>query len=269
MSVKNALCFFCTLQKSKMTKISNQRVLPLITKKRFCCPSLFFNLVCIEYEASFGILLFLCVFNTLCVHTLSAVLGNEHQRVLIWCTWMGECACTRAYVCSVLICFNVCVCLCLGAYVHIGVCVYMWVCTAWDSEIESLTSLDASLIELDRRKTRHRRRETAALAPSKSCLLPCHANLHASSASLKHGLRLLFEWSSFLAHWRVVISHAIVKIRCKKETVESWQKLTTARKGSHTFVLLHSFSFIFSLPRFVLRRSKCSEWLLLGVATTN
>ena len=58
--------------------------------------------------------------------------------------------------------------------------------TAWDSEIESLTSLDASLIELDRRKRRHR--VSVALAPSKSCLLPCDANLHASSASLKHGL---------------------------------------------------------------------------------
>ena len=60
--------------------------------------------------------------------------------------------------------------------------------TAWDSEIESLTSLDASLIELDLRKTRRRHRVTAALAPSKSCLLPDNANLHASSASLKHGL---------------------------------------------------------------------------------
>ena len=69
--------------------------------------------------------------------------------------------------------------------------------TAWDSEIESLTSLDASLIELDRRKTRRRHRVTAALAPSKSCFLPCNAKLHASSASLKHGLRhrrlLFFE----------------------------------------------------------------------------
>ena len=60
--------------------------------------------------------------------------------------------------------------------------------TAWDSEIESLTSLNPSLIELDRRKTRRRHRVTAALAPRKSCFLPCNANLHASSASLKHGL---------------------------------------------------------------------------------
>ena len=60
--------------------------------------------------------------------------------------------------------------------------------TAWDSEIGSLTSLDASLIELDRGKTRRRHQETVALAPSKSCLLPCDANLHARSASLKHGL---------------------------------------------------------------------------------
>ena len=38
-------------------------------------------------------------------------------------------------------------------------------CTSRDSEIESLTSLDASLIELDCRKTRRRHRVTAALAP--------------------------------------------------------------------------------------------------------
>ena len=42
--------------------------------------------------------------------------------------------------------------------------------TASESEIESLTLLDASLIELDRRKTRRRHRLTAALAPSKSKL---------------------------------------------------------------------------------------------------
>ena len=45
--------------------------------------------------------------------------------------------------------------------------------TAWDSEIESLTSLNPSLIELDHRKTRRRHRVTAALAPKKSCFLPC------------------------------------------------------------------------------------------------
>ena len=55
--------------------------------------------------------------------------------------------------------------------------------TAWDSEIESLTSLNPSLIELDCRKTRRRHRVTAALAPRKSCFLPCNANLHAISAS--------------------------------------------------------------------------------------
>ena len=101
-------------------------------------------------------------------------------------------------------------------------------CTAWDSEIESLTSRNPSLIELDRRKTRRRHRVTAALAPRKSCFLPCNANLHASSASLKHGLSppSFFEWSSFLAHRLVVITHAIVKLRCKKGTVESWQQST-------------------------------------------
>ena len=41
--------------------------------------------------------------------------------------------------------------------------------TAWDSEIESLTSRNPSLIELDRRKTRRRHRVTAVLAPRKSC----------------------------------------------------------------------------------------------------
>ena len=45
--------------------------------------------------------------------------------------------------------------------------------TAWDCEIESLTSVDASLIEPDRRKTRRRHRVTAALASSRTCLLPC------------------------------------------------------------------------------------------------
>ena len=97
----------------------------------------------------------------------------------------------------------------------------MCVCTAWDSEIELLTSLNPSLIELDRRKTRRRHRVTAALTPRKSCFLPCNADLHASSASLKHGLPQpsFFEWCSFLAHRLVVITHAIVKLRCKKETV--------------------------------------------------
>ena len=51
---------------------------------------------------------------------------------------------------------------------------YMIKSTAWDSEIESLTSLNPSLIELDRRKMRRRHRVTAALAPRKSCFLPCH-----------------------------------------------------------------------------------------------
>ena len=76
-----------------------------------------------------------------------------------------------------------------------------------------------------------------------------------------------FEWSILLAHQLVVITLAIVKIRCKKETVESWQQST--RKGAHAFVFSFSFPFIFPLLWFVLWRSKCSEWLLLGVATTN
>ena len=51
-----------------------------------------------------------------------------------------------------------------------------------------------------------------------------------------------------------MIIHAIVKLRCKKET---------ARIRDLVFL-----SFIFRLSWFVLRRSKCSEWLLLSVATT-
>ena len=38
--------------------------------------------------------------------------------------------------------------------------------------------------------------------------------------------RSFFEWSSFLAHRLVVITHAIIKLRCKKETMESWQQST-------------------------------------------
>ena len=64
-----------------------------------------------------------------------------------------------------------------------------------------------------------------------------------------------------------MITHAIVKIRCKKETMESWQQST--KKGEHAFVFSFSFSFIFSPLWFFLRISKCSEWLVLGVATTN
>ena len=40
-------------------------------------------------------------------------------------------------------------------------------------------------------------------------------------------------------------------------------------KRPHAFVFSFSSSFIFPLLWFVLRRSKCSEWLLLGEATTN
>ena len=66
------------------------------------------------------------------------------------------------------------------------------------------------------------------VGPEKELFLPSNANLHASSASLKHGLPppSFFEWSSFLAHRLVMITHAIVKLRCKKETVESWQQST-------------------------------------------
>ena len=56
---------------------------------------------------------------------------------------------------------------------------------------------------------------------------------------------LFFEWSSFLAHRLVVIPHAIIKIRCKKEAMESWQQST--RKGQKEIVFSFSFSLIFPL----------------------
>ena len=82
--------------------------------------------------------------------------------------------------------------------------------------------------------------------------------------------RLLFSNEfSFLAHRLVVITHAIVKIRCKKETTESWQQST--RKGPNTYSCSR-FPFL-SFPSVVVHSSKIkvlgSEWLLLGVATTN
>ena len=133
--------------------------------------------------------------------------------------------------------------------------------TAWDSEIESLTSLNPTLIELDRRKMRRRHRVTAALAPRMSCFLPCNANLHASSASLKHGLppHSFFEWFSFLAHRLVVITHAIVKLRCKKESVENWQQSTQLEKITRIFInpntSLHSVVFLSTF------RSDCAAFI--------
>ena len=136
-------------------------------------------------------------------------------------------------------------------------------CTAWDSEIESLTSVDASLIEPDRKKTRRRHRVTAALAVS----FPVKANLHVSSVPLKHGLPSpsFFEWSSFLAHRLVVITDAIVQIKCKKET---WRVGSSQPRKENTH-LCSRFPFIFPPLWLFLQISKCSEWLLLGVATTN
>ena len=137
--------------------------------------------------------------------------------------------------------------------------------TAWDSEIESLTSLNPSLIELDRRKTRRRHRVTAALAPRKGGFLPCNANRHASFASLKHGLPppSFFEWSSLPlpAHRLVVVTHAIVKLRCKKETVESWQQSTLLEKTARIRVLVFLF---FHFPSVVVRSSKIE---VFGMAT--
>ena len=125
-------------------------------------------------------------------------------------------------------------------------------------------SLNPSLIELDRRKTRRRHRVTAALAPRKSCFLLCNANLHASSASLKHGLPTpsFFEWSSFLAHRLVVITHAIVKLRCKKETVESWQQSTKLEKTAHNSS--SRFPFL-SFPSVVVRSSKIEVFGMAAV----
>ena len=91
---------------------------------------------------------------------------------------------------------------------------------------------------------------------------PGNANLHASSASLKHGLRppSFFKWSSFLAHRLVVITHAIVKLRCKKETVE-WQQSTLLEKNARVRVLVFGF---FHFPSVVVRSSKIE---VFGVAT--
>ena len=43
----------------------------------------------------------------------------------------------------------------------------------------------------------------------------------------------------------IVTAHAVVKLRCKKETMESWQQ--SARKEPHAFASSFSFSFIFPL----------------------
>ena len=104
---------------------------------------------------------------------------------------------------------------------------------------------------------------TAALAPRKSCFLPCNANLHTSSALLKHGLPppAFFEWSSFPAHRLVVITHVIVKLRCKKETAENWQQSTKLEKTARIRVLVFLF---FHFPSAVVRSSKIE---VFGMAT--
>ena len=72
-----------------------------------------------------------------------------------------------------------------------------------------------------------------------------NANLYASSVSLKHGLSRpsSFKWSSFLAHRLVVNNHAILKIRCKKETGEL---AAVDRKLQHA-VMFSFFSFTYPL----------------------
>ena len=62
---------------------------------------------------------------------------------------------------------------------------------------------------------------------------------------------------SFLAHRLVVITHAIVKLRCKKETVES----TWLEKTAHIRDLVFLF---FHFPSVVVRSSKIE---VFGMAT--
>ena len=75
--------------------------------------------------------------------------------------------------------------------------------------------------------------------------------------------RLLFSNDPALAHRLVVITHAIVKLRCKKETVENWHGSSQPSwKRPHAFVFSFSFSFIF--PSVVVRFSKIE---VFGMAT--
>ena len=58
-----------------------------------------------------------------------------------------------------------------------------------------------------------------------------------------------------------MITHAIVKLRCKKETVESWQQSTKLEKTARTSVLVFLF---FHFPSVVVRSSKME---VFGMAT--
>ena len=55
-----------------------------------------------------------------------------------------------------------------------------------------------------------------------------------------------------------MITHAIVKLRCKKETVENWQQSTWLEKTARIRVLVFLF---FHFPSVVVRSSK------IGLAT--
>ena len=58
-----------------------------------------------------------------------------------------------------------------------------------------------------------------------------------------------------------MITHAIVKLRCKKETVESWQQSTELEKTARIRVLVFLF---FHFPSVVVRSSKIE---VFGMAT--
>ena len=147
-------------------------------------------------------------------------------------------------------------------------CACISIDTAWDSEIESLTSVDDSLIEPDRRKTRRRHRVPAALAPSKSCLLPCKGRP-------ARELCIAEAWFTIAFFFRMIqlsSSSARRDHSCGRQNQvqeRNLGELAAVNQERTTRRVLVSFSFIFPLLWFVLRRSKCSEWLLLGVATTN
>ena len=58
-----------------------------------------------------------------------------------------------------------------------------------------------------------------------------------------------------------MITHAIVKLRCKKETVENWQRSTQLAKTARIRVLVFLF---FHFPSVVVRSSKIE---VFGMAT--
>ena len=73
------------------------------------------------------------------------------------------------------------------------------------------------------------------------------------------------------AFWLIGSSWSLMRSLNSGARKEPWRVGSSqpSWKRQHAFVFSFSFFSIFPLLWFVLRRSKCSEWLLLGVATTN